>query len=264
MGYSGITLNVATGLVGCVALGIAVDDTIHYFARFNADARRLGDERKATRATLRGILHPVTFTTLGLCMGFMVLTTSSLKTQVEFGALAAFTLAVAWLIDVTLSPALCAGLRVVTLWELLTLDLGESPQKSIPLFEGLSERQARIFTLMSDVREIPEGERLFAEGELGHDMYVILDGTLTVSVRRDRKRVELASTRRGDTVGEIGLFTGGRSAEVVASSPTRLIRFDPEDLERLGRRYPRIAVKVYRNLNQIQAARMIRTIQAVQ
>jgi predicted RND superfamily exporter protein len=263
MGYTGITLNVSTALVGCVALGIAVDDTIHYFARFNADARRLGDERKATRATLRGILHPITFTTLGLCMGFMVLTTSTLRTQVEFGALAAFSLAVAWLIDVTLSPALCAGLRVVTLWDLLTLDLGASPQKSIPLFRGLSERQARIFTLMSDVREIPEGERLFAEGETGHDMYVILDGTLTASVERDGKRVELASVHRGDTVGEIGLFTGGRTADVRASSPARLIRFDPEDLERLRRRYPRTAVKVYRNLNQIQAARMTRTIQAV-
>jgi CRP-like cAMP-binding protein len=196
-------------------------------------------------------------------MGFMVLTTSTLRTQVEFGALAAFSLAVAWLIDVTLSPALCAGLRVVTLWDLLTLDLGASPQKSIPLFLGLSERQARIFTLMSDVREIPEGERLFAEGETGHDMYVILDGTLTASVERDGKRVELASVHRGDTVGEIGLFTGGRTADVRASSPARLIRFDPEDLERLRRRYPRTAVKVYRNLNQIQAARMTRTIQAV-
>jgi predicted RND superfamily exporter protein len=263
MGYTGITLNVSTALVGCVALGIAVDDTIHYFARFNADARRLGDERKATRATLRGILHPVTFTTVGLCMGFMILTTSSLRTQVEFGALAAFTLAVAWLIDVTLSPALCAGLRVVTLWDLMTLDLGASPQKSIPLFQGLSERQARIFTLMSDVRDVSEGEQLFAEGEEGRDMYVILDGALAASVVRGGTRVELAPLHRGDTVGEIGLFTGGRSAEVHTLSQARLIRFDPEDLERLGRRYPRIAVKVYRNLNRIQAARMIRTIQAV-
>jgi predicted RND superfamily exporter protein len=263
MGYTGITLNVSTALVGCVALGIAVDDTIHYFARFNADARRLGDEREATRATLRGILHPVTFTTLGLCMGFMVLTTSVMRSQVEFGALAAFTLAVAWLIDVTLSPALCAGLRVVTLWELVTLDLGESPQESIPLFHGLSGRQARIFTLMSDLCDVSEGEQLFSEGETGNDMYVILDGALTASVEREGKRVELAPMQRGDTVGEIGMFTGGRSAEVCASSPARLIRFDPEDLERLGRRYPRIAVKVLRNLNRIQAARITRMTQAV-
>ena len=50
---------------------------------------------------------------------------------------------------------------------------------------------------------------------------------------------------------------------VHVESPARLIRFDPEDLERLGRRYPRIASLVYRNLNEIQAARMQRSTQAL-
>ena len=35
LGLTGITLNATTGLVACMVLGIAVDDTIHFLVRFN-------------------------------------------------------------------------------------------------------------------------------------------------------------------------------------------------------------------------------------
>ena len=61
--------------------------------------------------------RPVTITTLGLCLGFLAFTASPLKNTVEFGLLGAFTLAFAWLVDVTFTPALCSGMRVATLWD---------------------------------------------------------------------------------------------------------------------------------------------------
>jgi predicted RND superfamily exporter protein len=263
LGATGITLNNSTSLVGCLALGIAVDDTIHYFARFNADARRLGDEQRATRAALVGLIRPVTFTSLGLVIGFLALTTSELRPQIEFGALAAFTLAMAWVVDVTLSPALCAGLRIVTLWDTMPLDIGPDPQRSIPLFDGLSPRRARIFTLMSDLTEVAAGDSLFEEDDAGEDMYVILEGEVEASVQRGDERVSLARMKRGDTLGETGLFGGKRTARIHALTPARLIRFGTADLERLGRRYPRIASRVFFNLNRIQAERLVRTTQRV-
>ena len=60
-----------------------------------------------------------------------------------FGALAAATLAIAWLVDITITPALTAGAKVVTFWDILRLDLGPDPQNVIPLFEGLSGRSKR-------------------------------------------------------------------------------------------------------------------------
>ncbi len=263
LGLTGVTLNPWTSLVGCLALGIAVDDTIHYFARFNSDAKRLADERSATLSALRGLIRPVTFTSVGLCAGFLVLWTSELRSQAEFGVLAAFTLGVAWLTDVTLTPALCAGSRIVTLWDLLTLDLGPEPQRSIPLFAGLSQRQARVFALMSDIRTVPAGATLFREGDKGRTLYVILDGTLRSSLQRGSGRIELATMTRGDSFGEIGLFSENRTADVDALGDTRVIAFDPDDLERLRRRYPRIAAHVFLNLNRIQAERLVRTTRRV-
>ncbi len=259
LGITGTPLDLSTSLVGAITLGIAVDDTVHYFARFALEARRLGDERRATVSTLRAVIRPVTFTTLGLCLGFATLAVSELRNQVVFGVLSAFTMAVGWVLELTLSPALCANIRIVTLWDLLRLDLGPEPQKSIPLFEGLSGRQARIFALMSQVVPVAAGERLMSAGDKGNHMYVVIDGELAASLHHDGRRHELSRSTRGDVVGEIALFTETRSADVDVVRDARLLRFGQADLERLGKRYPRIAVRVYGNLNRVLAARVLNT-----
>ncbi|MEN8184924.1 MAG: cyclic nucleotide-binding domain-containing protein, partial [Myxococcota bacterium] len=258
LGFTGVTLNPSTSLVGSLALGIAVDDTIHFFTRFNAEAKRRADERSGARAALRALIRPVTFTTLGLVLGFGVLTLSELGAQVQLGLLAGFTIAVAWVVDVTLSPALCSGVRIVTLWDVLRLDLGEAPQEEIELFKGLSLRQTRIFALMSDIRRLEAGERLVTEGEEGDDMFVIVHGELRAWVEKDGREVEFSIMKRGDVVGEVAYFASRRSANVDARSDALLVRFGHEDLERLQRRYPRTAAVVLANLNRVQAERLVR------
>ncbi len=257
LGFTGITLNPSTSLIACIALGIAVDDTVHYLARFNADAKRLADEHAATGEALRDVIGPVTFTTLGLCLGFGVLLSSELQSQADFGMLAAFTLAVAWLVDVTLTPALASGVKIVTLWDALTLDLGRAPNETIPLFRGLRPRQARIFALLSEVREIEAGERLITEGEEGSEMFVIIDGSLVASLERDGERTTLSHMKRGDVLGEVALFQRKRSADVDTETAARLLVFDEDDLDRVRRRHPRIAATILYNLNKIQARRLV-------
>jgi len=261
LGATGITLNPSTSLIACIALGIAVDDTVHYLARFNIDAKRLADEKQATHEALRDVIRPVTFTTLGLCLGFLVLFSSELQSQADFGALASFTLAVAWLVDVTVTPALASGVRIVTLWDTLTLDLGTAPQKTIPLFQGLSQRQARIFALLSTVETVRAGDRLITEGDEGDEMFLIIDGVLVASIDRDGERITLSRMERGQVVGEVALFYRKRSADVDAESDVRLLRFGEDDIARVQRRYPRIAATVLYNLNRVQAQRLVENTQ---
>jgi predicted RND superfamily exporter protein len=87
MGIAGVTLNNATALMGSIALGIAVDDTIHFLVHFRGLAQRSGDTRRAAREALCEVGRPVTYTTLVLCLGMLVVATSDLKTQAQFGAL---------------------------------------------------------------------------------------------------------------------------------------------------------------------------------
>ncbi len=256
LGLVGVTLNPTTSLVACIVLGIAVDDTIHFMARFSRSARVHADERLGVVDALVGVWKPVTCTTLALCLGFSMLMMSEMRNQLEFGALAAFTLFVAWVVDVTLTPALASGMRVVTLWDVLGLDLGEDPQLSIPLFRGLRKSQARIVALMMDIQTYPKGHPLFRIGDPGDEAFVVLDGELQVSLPREGRNHEVATVRRGDVIGEVALFHGARSADVEALSEVRLLRLEEDDLARLRRRYPRIGAQVLTNLSRILADRL--------
>ncbi len=112
LGLTGVTLNIITSLIACVVLGIAVDDTIHFLVRFREKVEELGDDEAAAVAALRSVARPVTSTTAALCAGFLVLAASGLRHQVEFAVLSSCMLAVAWLVDVTFTPALCASIRM--------------------------------------------------------------------------------------------------------------------------------------------------------
>jgi len=256
LGWTGIPLNTTTGLAACVALGIAVDDSIHYITRFSVRAKEHADVRRGTVEALIDVGRPVTYTTLALCAGFLMIPIAELRNQTYFGLLAAFTLFVAWVVDMTLTPALCSRLRIVTLWEVIMLDLGPDPQRSIPILEGLSRAQARVVALMTDMRTFPDGHVLFRAGEAGEDMYVVVDGELRIWLEDGEGRRDLRRLRRGDIVGEIAPFLGKRTANVTTVGDTRLLRITLEDLEELRRRYPKVGATVYRNLTRVVAHRL--------
>jgi len=256
MGLAGIELSAVTGLVACIVLGVSVDDTIHYMTRFGALAREHADEQVATVLALKSVGRPVTYSAIALCGGFLTLTLSSLRNEADFGALSAFTLAAAWLFDLTLTPALCSQVRFVTLWDVLALDLGANPAGSIPLFAGLRQSQAKVVALMASFRTYAKGEALTRIGEGGDEVYVVVDGELLAWVERDGRVVELERLRRGAVVGEMVLFQGRRTANVDVLADARVLTLRRADLDRLRARYPRIAAIVYRNLGEVLAGRV--------
>ena len=60
-------------------------------------------------------------------------------------------------------------------------------------------------------------------------------------------------------VGEAGLFYEKRTADVDVAEDSRLLWLSQDNLDRLSRRYPYIATKVFRNLNKILAKRLFTT-----
>lgn len=255
LGAFGIQLNATTSLVECLVLGLAVDDTIHYLARFSRVAKRKGSEEQAAVLALTAVLRPITMTKAMLALGFLVLITGELENQVLFGWLAAFTLAAAWLVDVFVTPAFMSGVRVVSLWDSLLLNLGKDVQSTIPLFAGLSNRQARIFALMSRIEPAYAGELVLKQGDPAGDIYVVIDGKLEIWAEHDGKRIDIGTVGRGAVIGENGYFGQQRTANVEALTKVRLLRFDDADQERICEQYPRIAARVFLNLNKIQAER---------
>jgi predicted RND superfamily exporter protein len=98
MGWLGIPLDAGTVLVANLALGIAVDDTIH-FATIYQDEPTLD-------ATLTKVLPPLASTTLAVGAGFCVLGFSEFAFTRNLGILTALIMALCFLADVVLLPSL--------------------------------------------------------------------------------------------------------------------------------------------------------------
>ncbi|NRA32572.1 MAG: MMPL family transporter [Polyangiaceae bacterium] len=112
LGWSGTPLNNSTALLACVVLGIAVDDTIHFVIRYRREGAENSDSHAVARICLEAIGRPVTYTSVLLVAGLLILGLSDLKNLREFGVLGATTLAFAWVVDLTLTPALCVRFRI--------------------------------------------------------------------------------------------------------------------------------------------------------
>ncbi|NNL65885.1 MAG: MMPL family transporter, partial [Myxococcales bacterium] len=109
MGWSGIPLDAGTVIVGSLALGIAVDDTIHLVSAFR-DARNAGTApRLALDGAIRRVAHPLILTTLAVGLGFALLGLSQFTFTRNLGLLIAGTMTVCLLADLALLPALLWG-----------------------------------------------------------------------------------------------------------------------------------------------------------
>src|SRR5207245_4078546 len=95
MGWLGILLNLGTSLIAAIALGIAVDSTIHYMARLNLELRGETDQVAALVRTVRTVGLPIVYTTVALFLGFLSFAFSSFVAIQNFGILTAFTMAAA-------------------------------------------------------------------------------------------------------------------------------------------------------------------------
>ena len=111
LGLGVAPLSLPTSLIGCVALGIAIDDTVHFMVRYREErGRGASPEEAAARCTLL-VGRPIAVTSFVLVAGFLVVTFSDFATLQEFGWLSAITMAICLVNDLVLLPALLVRFR---------------------------------------------------------------------------------------------------------------------------------------------------------
>ena len=106
MGFFQIPLKPSTALIFGVAFGIAVDDSIHFLARYRL-ARRAGDDvRQAISNSYRDTGISMIYTSIILFLGFITFTFSSFGGTQALGLLTSLTLGIAMFSNLILLPAL--------------------------------------------------------------------------------------------------------------------------------------------------------------
>ena len=103
--------------------------------------------------------------------------------------------------------------------------------KTIPLFSSLSDKALRTVSVFSSETAVSAGKRLVHEGDYSYELIVIETGTADVIKGGE----VVGSLGPGDVFGEMGMLSGGkRTADVVATSPMKLITLSKWDLKRIS------------------------------
>ena len=111
MAATGITVRIGTAVVLAIALGIAVDNTLHVMTRLRSLAVDGRDPLQHVGTMMRGTGRAVVYTTLALTAGFLSMITNQLDAIHDMGLVAAVTFVAALLADLLLLPAVYVVLK---------------------------------------------------------------------------------------------------------------------------------------------------------
>ena len=111
MGYFGIPLDYSKVSIAAVAIGIAVDDTVHLMSRYRHEFQIHRNYEVALQAALQDVGRALLITSVALVLGFLVFLLSSLHSQAMYGVLLASTIVSALVADFLLMPALVLSFK---------------------------------------------------------------------------------------------------------------------------------------------------------
>ena len=106
MGWIDMPLTITTSIIGCVVIGISVDDTIHFMHHFREHYSRSHRVAESIRHSLKVSGQAILFTSIVLIGCFAVFATDEFQNQVEFGGLLAVAILFALISNIVLAPAL--------------------------------------------------------------------------------------------------------------------------------------------------------------
>ena len=243
-------------VIAAIALGIGVDDTIQFLSHPNEYANKLRNKRKASMKTVPVVGRAMIFSTIALSAGFILFSQSEMESVILFGTFTAVTLLVCLAIDMTFLPSVVMETGLITVWDYVGLKFDEKFIKYIDMFQNMNVREAKMTSLMAYTVDMDPGKQLFSQGDIGDEMYVVLDGSISIFLEKEGKRTDLVRLEKGNTFGEMGLFRNAeRSASAEAYEKTRLLVINRDCLEPPKKRNPKIAAKLFLNLaNSLQSS----------
>lgn len=118
--------------------------------------------------------------------------------------------------------------------------------RGVPLFEDLTDDELALLAGRCDERSLGARETVFEEGAAADGLYVIQSGTVSIVRGKVGQQLQrLARLGSGGFFGEMGLLDGGfRNASAVTAEPTVLVHVRTQELLRLFRERPLLAVKL--------------------
>jgi CRP-like cAMP-binding protein len=128
--------------------------------------------------------------------------------------------------------------------------------KAMQMFRYLSYRELVRVANSTTVSEHGESEQVFAEGDPGDSMYVVMSGEVKLS----KGGVHVATLTKGQHFGEMALIDRStRSLTATATEATRLVNIRRKDFYDIIKKEPELATKLLWSFVQVLGARLRKT-----
>jgi CRP-like cAMP-binding protein len=131
----------------------------------------------------------------------------------------------------------------------MTIESEVRSLQAIPMFRGVDATKLKLLAFTSERMSFEPGERLFAQGDVSDSAFVILAGSVVVSINAADGPMRIADIGAGAIVGEMGVLSGSRrSATVTAAEPTVALHIGKDVFFDLLKEFPAIAIAVMRDI----------------
>ncbi len=178
--------------------------------------------------------------------------------MIHFGLLSAMVIMLALLATFIIFPILLSSVRLITPYELLTLQLENRVLRQCDLFKGMRRSQVKKLVLVSEVCTFTAGGLIVREGDSGDQMFIVLEGEVEArTVQANGVSVNLRRMSAGQVFGEMALLANTtRTSNVSAKTATKALTLKWTCIRRIARLYPRISSKLFLNLSSVLSTRL--------
>ncbi len=142
-----------------------------------------------------------------------------------------------------------------TYWESLSDTFKMIGQCKFSLFDNLDKNVIQPFLDKSNVIECLAGDQVLKQGNVAHNMFVVLEGVLEVRV----KGKAVARLERGDLLGEVAFLLGNpRSADVYAiTDGTTILSLSETTVREHIEEDPKVAAQMMLNIAKILCQKLV-------
>lgn len=117
---------------------------------------------------------------------------------------------------------------------------------NISIFHNLNDDEKRNLLGICDLLEYYTGDRIITQGDEGAGFFIVLSGTLKVTVKDPGgAEIFISYIQEGDFFGETGIFSDSkRTANVSPVDTARILCIGKNDFFRFIHMYPHAGVKI--------------------
>ena len=175
MGWLNIDVDVGSMMTASIALGVAVDDTIHYLNWFREELDRLGDRKKAILAAYKHCATPTLQAATISGLGLSIFALSTFTPTQRFGYLMLTILWMGAIAELIFFPAILAGpLGAVFQPRKKAAPAGETHATTPPQLQVIRDDEASLHDAPTGngdghATPVPHGGKGFARGSVRQD-----------------------------------------------------------------------------------------------